>query len=214
MMAGCPESRDQLDVYPLIFHAQEPNGAAVSGVAITLNTRRAGSTDAEGRLRVSMRGKEGALVNVQAECPLGFTHPRDLQPIVLRKILKFSQKPHSQAVEIAIPCKPSMMKTVVIVRADGQASMPVFIDGREVARTNTRGVAHLVVRMAPGTEFQVKIGTGHKPRLRPQDPSQTFVIPEVEGAVVFDQAFVMAERHRRSKRKSRSKSSSGPIRLN
>lgn len=215
-IVSCAESEESLNAYPVIFQAHEPSGKPVSGVGITVNARSAGRTDAEGSLRVSLKGREGGQAKLQADCPEGYLDPIDLQPIVLRKVLKVAVRPDPQAIEIAVTCKPAKTKAVVVVRADGEEDMPVLVDGSEVARTNSEGVAHLIVNMAPGTEFQVKLSTTHKPRLRPQEPSQTFAMQDIENVLVFDQKFEMAESKRRSRRSRRSSKSKpgAPVRLN
>ncbi len=215
--AACEKERSKLDSYPVIFQAKEPNGRPVGQVSVLINSGLTGTTDAQGRLRVSLQGKEGAQVKVQADCPEGFVDPVELQPFVLRKVLTFSANPEPQPIEFLIPCKPALIKAVVMVRTGGQADLPVLIDGREVGRTTSEGVAHVMVRMAPGTEFQVKLSTSHKPRLRPQEPSQTFSVPEVESVLVFDQAFEVVSSHRHSRKShrfSRRKRTTGPVRLN
>jgi len=66
----------------------------------------------------------------------------------------------------------------------------VMIEGREVARTDSSGTAHVSLNMAPGASFQVLLATATvSPMLRPQDPQLTFVFPDSNEIFAFDENF-------------------------
>jgi hypothetical protein len=60
--------------------------------------------------------------------------------------------------------------------------------GREVARTDSSGVAHLALALRPGERFELGLDTTGKPLL-PKSPRAVFVASNDDELVFFDQRF-------------------------
>jgi hypothetical protein len=84
----------------------------------------------------------------------------------------------------------------------------VKLDGREVTRTDSQGVAHFSAAAAPGTSFRVQIETGDD--LRPQSPTSTFVLGDEDNYFLFNQTF---ENETRNGRRPHTRRPRGPRRV-
>jgi hypothetical protein len=197
--------------YPVTFSAHADEGAPLEGVQITGNGAPLGTTNAQGMLAVTLTGPEGTPVRIGAQCPDGHRNPGDIPVLTLRRVVSLDPSSQNGGIRMTIHCPPSQRNAVVVVRADGQSDMPVLLDGREVARTDRSGVAHFAVRMAPNVAFQVRLATEHLPLLRPQEPRQTFTVPDHDELFIFDQSFSVEEPRRRRRRRRRVHR--GPVRI-
>lgn len=187
----------------------QADGRPIAGVHVLADSRPIGATGEDGRLSVTLRGPEGAVIDLAARCPEGYRSPEDLPELLLRPIADV-EGDESRSVRIDLECAPERRDGVVVVRAAERAGIPVLLDGREIARTDGHGIAHFAVRMAPHTTFKVQLATAHLPRLRPQEPSRTFTVPDSEEIFVFDQQF---EEERPPRRRRRRPPRREPVRL-
>jgi hypothetical protein len=187
-LAGCDSEPDAPPRYPFTFSAHADT-APLEGAQITVNGGPVGATNSEGVLHVDLTGPEGAAVSVNAVCPAGYRSPEEPQMQNLRRVQSLDPATARRGIEVTFDCPPERRDAVVVVRTHDQAGVPVMLDGREVARTDPSGAAHLHVAMAPGTTFQVLLDTRYNDRLRPRSPSQTFTIPDRDEVFVLDQHF-------------------------
>jgi hypothetical protein len=186
-LTACEEEAAPPPRHPFTF-AVNADGDPLAGVQITVNDGSVGATDAEGVLRVDLTGPEGASVRVAAVCPEGHRRP-DPQVYSLRRVQSLDPATAARGIEVAFNCPPERRNAVVVVRTHEQAGVPVMLDGREVARTDASGAAHLHVAMAPGTTFLVQLDTRHNDRLRPRSPGQSYTLPDRDEVFVLDQRF-------------------------
>ncbi|MCC6873192.1 MAG: hypothetical protein IT378_02695 [Sandaracinaceae bacterium] len=187
LLAACEEEAPP-PRYPVTFEAHS-DGQPLEGVQVLLGQRVLGTTNGEGVLHLDLTGPEGARVPVTATCPAGHRSPESLQEIVLRPVVSLDPAAQARGLQVTVPCPPERRTAVVIVRAGGQPNLPVFVDGRELARTDASGTAHVAVSMAPQTSFNVQLATASNPLLRPQDPSRPFTVPDADQVFVYDQPF-------------------------
>lgn len=208
--------------FPVTFTAVSDPGMPLPGVTVTANGAAIpGQTGADGVLQVFLTGAEGSPVQIGANCPEGYREADDLPMITLRQVASLDPNSRGRGLEVGVRCPPASRHGVVIVRAGGeapQANVPVMIDGREVARTDTSGVAHVALDMQPGATFQVLLATATLPTLRPQDPRLSFTFPDGDEIFVFDQRFDVeappAPRRRvRRRTVSTTVRSTGPVRI-
>ncbi len=185
--AGCEEEPAPPPRHPFTFTVNA-DGEPLEGVQITVNDGPVGVTDAEGVLRVDLTGPSGATVRVAATCPEGHRQP-DAQTYSLRRVQSLDPATAARGIEVSFTCPPERRNAVVVVRTHEQGGVPVMLDGREVARTDPSGAAHLHVAMPPGTTFLVQLDTRHNDRLRPNSPSQSFTVPDRDEVFVLDQRF-------------------------
>ncbi|MFO0685748.1 MAG: hypothetical protein U0234_27065 [Sandaracinus sp.] len=190
---GCEEPAPPPS-FPVTFRAESDPGVALAGVTITVEGAAPALTGADGTVRLELQGEEGTPVPVSATCPEGYRDAPALSPIVLRTTIGVGGAP-APGLRVGVQCLPAIRHGVVVVRAGGEglatrAGLPVMIEGREVARTDASGVAHVSLDMAPGQSFQVLLATATaSPQLRPQDPQLTFVFPDADEIFAFDENF-------------------------
>lgn len=201
---GCSEPPPEPVAYPFTFTATS-DGQPLEGVSVTLNEGTLGTTNGEGILRSNLTGPEGAPVSLNAICPEGHRSPDQAQVHTLRRVVSLDPATQAQGIQVSFDCPPEHREAVVIVRTHDQTGLPIYVDGREVARTDESGVAHVhMPQMAPRTGFQVRIATAAiNERLRPREPSQTYTVPDHDEVFVFDQRFEEEAPPRRRRRRRR-----------
>jgi hypothetical protein len=190
-LAACEEPPPP-PTFPVTFAASSDPGTPLAGVQLTANGAPAGVTGADGSLRVELSGAEGSSVVIGATCPEGHRPPEPISPLILRRVIDLATGA-AAALQVSITCRPASRRGVVIVRAGGEGpreGIPVMLDGREVARTDRSGVAHVAIDMAPNTAFSVQLATATvAPMLRPTDPTMPFTFPDHDEIFVFDRPF-------------------------
>jgi hypothetical protein len=189
--AGCGEEAPPPS-YPVIFVANSDPGVPLAGVQVLANGGAIGATAADGTLSVELSGVEGSSVAVAATCPEGYRPSEAISPLILRRVIDLATG-GTASLHVTLNCRPANRHGVIIVRAGGEGpreGIPVLIDGREVARTDRSGVAHVALDMSPGSAFQVQLATATvAPMLRPTDPTMPFTFPDRDEVFVFDRPF-------------------------
>jgi hypothetical protein len=95
----------------------------------------------------------------------------------------------SKTPEYAVSCPPKNRSIVVAVRAEGGPNLPVLYLGREVARTDASGSAHVLLKLEPGEQFSLTLNTGDDKLVRPQSPVASFAVGNRDDVMLFDQRF-------------------------
>ena len=216
LSAGCEEEAGPPPAYPFTFSVTQ-DGSPMEGVTILVQGQPLnGATNSEGVLQVPLTGPVGERVTLQAQCPEGF---REAEESTQRLMVIDSIDPAARARGITVPfeCRPEHRRGVIVVRTNNKADLPVQLDGREVARTDVNGVAHVPVTMSPQASFAVVIGTAANERLSPQNPECPFTMPDHDEVFRCDQNFDEPPPPRRVRRR-RTRPTSGlptgiPIRI-
>lgn len=201
LLLACSEEPEPPPRYPFTFNAHA-DGDPLPAVQILVNEQPVGTTNAEGVLRVDLTGPPGAQVRVSAACPAGYRNLEGQQVHNLRRVQAIDPAVTARGIEVSFACPPEHRSGVVVVRTHDQIGVPVMLDGREVARTDESGAAHVHVAMAPGTTFQVQLDTRHNAQLRPTSPSQSFTLPDHDEVFVLDQHFEIEAPPRRVVRRA------------
>lgn len=210
VLGGCEEEDVPPPRYPFTFTAHADN-EPLAGVTLMVNDTPIGETNAEGVLSRDLTGPEGARVSIQARCPEGHRSPDAPQVHTLRRVLSLDPAAQARGIETPFSCPPEMRDAVVVVRTGDIAGLPIFVDGTEVTRTDASGTAHLALRMAPQSSFEVRIATNLvNERLRPSAPSRPFTVPDADTIFVYDQTF---EEEAPPRRRRRRRAASAPVRL-
>lgn len=186
---GCgapPADRARVEV-PVVFVAERDPGEPLAGVRVHVSGEERGVTGPDGSLRVVLEDVEGARLAVAAECPSGHRAAEVADEIVLRAVESLAGE--APRLHFPIHCAPTERRVALLVRAGGEADLPVRVGGREVARTDAAGAAQVVLAMAPGSAFRVTLGTESDTRLRPVDPVRAFSVSDRDEIVVLDQRF-------------------------
>jgi hypothetical protein len=195
-LAGC-HSLDRLGSaapgtldMPVLFEVQSDAAQAVQGARISSRGRTLGISDRDGKLSASLRGAAGENVSLELSCPAGYRASEARQAIVIRAFVPLARGKVA-GLRVPVVCEPTERKIALVVRAETQAGMPVLARGREVARTDANGVAHVQLSAQAGEELAVVLSTAEDARLRPQNPRRQF---RVSGR---DEVFLMTEKFTR-----------------
>ncbi len=190
---GC-DDHQPLPTFRVSFLARS-DGDPLAGVQVVAGSHRVGTTGPSGLLRIDIRGREGQALPVQATCPPHFRPPTDLPVLTLRSFRGLDPQIAERGIEVTIDCLPTRRTAAVVVRASGQADLPVRVRGREVARTDRSGAAHFMMNLSPHSTFRVDLDTTGHDTLRPQNPSATFTLADADEILLFDQAFQESKPH-------------------
>jgi len=159
----------------------------LADVSILRDEAPLGKTDEAGTARIGMRGNEGEEVLLSLKCPEKFKPAAGgALRIKLHRLADPKRVP-----EYAAICAPAERTVVIAVRSDG-TNLPIVYLGRELARTDESGAAHVLLSAATNSSFELTLGTDepHAARLRPQNPSMRFVVPDHDEILPFDQHFI------------------------
>ena len=168
-------------------------GQPLQGAKVMYKKKEVGVTDAEGIVNLRLKGTEGQVINLNVKCPEGFTTPSAPVSVALRKLADKSAKP-----VFRVDCPPSRRNIVVAVRADNGPNLPVKYLGREVARTDQSGAAHVFLSVAPNQQIQMQLATNEEgaKNLRPQSPVLAFEVKSRDEVFVIDQKFKVERKKR------------------
>jgi hypothetical protein len=182
-LVACQPVAPPSHLHGIVIQAETAGHAPLEGVAVTERGRSLGQTAASGALTLELRGSEGQRVELEARCPASFVPERTVVSVTLRR-LQASRKLPTYRVD----CQPATRTAVVAVRATNGPDLPVIYLGREVARTDSSGVAHVALTLRPGERFELGLDTTGK-SLVPTSPRAAFVAGTEDELVFFDQRF-------------------------
>ena len=166
------------------------DGKPVEGARILSQGNAVGTTVADGSAALRFVGTEGELYDLAVECPAGLRSPGKPVRVTLRRLEGPASRP-----EYAAVCARALQTVVVAVRAENGPNLPVYHLGKEVARTDASGAAHVALRLAPEESFDLKIGTeASGDALRPQSPTASFVVKDRDEVLLFDQRFTVEKK--------------------
>lgn len=186
-LTGCPKDPPP-PVYRVTFHARSDD-KPLEGVNITGDGEPMGITGPLGTLQLDLSGKEGTVIQVQAQCPQGYRPAETIPPLKLKTFQGLDPATAEQGLQVSISCPPLERLAVVVIRTKGQTDLPVTMRGREIARTDEDGVAHVLIKMAPESTFRLELNTSDRPKLQPQNPGATFTVPDEDHIFLYDQPF-------------------------
>ena len=172
--------------FEILVKIESDPGRPLAGAVLVVNGRERGTTQADGRARLSFVGNDGDTFDLWVRCPDGYSSPTKPVPASLRRISDPSKLPQYDAA-----CPPNQRSIVVAIRADNGANLPVMHLNKEVARTDASGAAHFFLPAKPGDSFELVINTSERgnEKLRPQNPSAPFVVRAQDDVFLFDQRF-------------------------
>lgn len=171
--------------FSFVVRVESDPQVPLAGVRLLRDGTSLGESNAEGVLAVTLAGSTGETLSLEVACPEGLRAPEKPLTVVLRPLSPGSSKP-----EYRVACKPELRSMVVSVRADNGADLPVRYLGREVARTDANGAAHVVLKAAPGENLTLELDTSAQRTLSPQNPRFSVVVPDHDEMALFDQPFV------------------------
>lgn len=172
------------DEYGITVRVEADPGKPLPGAVVSYAGKPLATSDAKGRVLVKAHGTEGDVKSFQVACPEGHRAPSAPLSVVLRRLADEGRLP-----EYVVACPPTERTVVIAVRADKGPNLPVRYLGREVARTDKTGVAHVSLKSPPEDTVELVLDTSEAPRLRPRNPSTRFRVGQTDELFVFTQQF-------------------------
>jgi hypothetical protein len=201
---GCTEEEGK---FPVVVTTETDDGQPLPDLPVTIGKTPAGKTDASGKLKMRVVGKEGARVAITVDTPKGYRAASTSDAVVLRRLGGIDGTGHALPIEHVIKFSPLQRQYAVLVRA-GVAGIPVETFGTQQAVTNGKGVAMFLYEGTPGDELQVKLVTDGHPDLLPRNPTQSFLLATRSEAYLVKERFTAIKKAVHKKAKP-----SGPKRL-
>jgi len=186
--------------YDLVVRVEADPGHPVEGAKLLHSGHELGATAEDGRVVIRATGNEGERVDLDIACPASYRSPASPLSVTLRQ---GAVRP-----EYLAACTPLSRKLVVAARLEHGADLPIRYLGREVARTDASGVAHVVVEAEGDKTVELTIDTSERPTLRPKSPTARFRIEGRDELVLLEQSFQSS-----AKPFVRAQRPSGPVRI-
>jgi hypothetical protein len=149
--------------YELIVKVSSDPGRGLAGARASVKGRELGVSDSSGAVAIHVRGHEGDVMSIDIACPSGHRPPAPVR-VPLRHVS------HDVKPEFAALCTPLSHSIVVAVRAERGPHLPLLHLGRELARTDASGAAHVLLDVASDDVVELVLDTSEQPRLRPKNP--------------------------------------------
>ncbi len=182
-LSGCEPAAPIARQHSVVVQAETGGHQPLAGVEVWRQGRFVGKTAASGSLTLQLEGSEGQRFELEARCPTSYVPERQPVSVSLRRLVEARKLPTYRVI-----CQPSTRTTVVAVRASNGPDLPVMYLGREIARTDSSGAAHVSLTLRPGERFELGLDTTGKP-LTPKNPRAVFVAGSEDELVFFDQSF-------------------------
>ncbi|HTU60482.1 MAG TPA: hypothetical protein VMF89_18655 [Polyangiales bacterium] len=168
----------------MVIQVESDLGAPLAGARVLRDNREQGATADDGTLRLSLPGHEGDTAALRVACPADYTSPEGAIQVSLRSLAGSNTVPRYKAL-----CPPLLRNLVVAVRTQHATGLPVTFRGRELARTDQSGTAHVLLRVPPKEQVALQLDTSADPALRPKSPELTIDMPAQDKIVLFDKSF-------------------------
>lgn len=197
LAAGCSEEEGR---FPLVITTETDDGQPLAALPVTVGRSPAGTTDASGKLKLRVVGKEGARVAVTVATPKGYRAASTGSAVVLRRLSDIeggSGRP--LPIEHVVKFAPLQRQYAVLVRA-GVPGIAIETFGTRQAVTNDKGVAMFLYEGTPGDELQVKLVTDGRPELQPKNPTQSFLLATRSEAYLVKEHFTVMKKAVHKKR--------------
>jgi hypothetical protein len=189
--AGCTEEEGR---FPVVITTETDDGQPLADLTVSVGRTPAGKTDANGKLKMRVVGKEGARVSIGVATPKGYRALSTGNAVVLRRLSDIgggSGRP--LPIEHVVKFAPLQRQYAVLVRA-GISGLAVETFGTKQAVTNDKGVAMFLYEGTPGDELQVKLVTDGRPDLMPKNPMQSFLLATRSEAYMVKEHFTVAKK--------------------
>ena len=159
-------------------------GKPLANAVLSFRGKKVATTGPDGVGVMKLVGRDGESFSVTVTGPEGFESPEKPIQVLLKRLAEGSKMPEYSAM-----CPPTSRTIVVAVRAENGPDLPVVYLGREVARTDASGAAHVLLKLPPGDQFSLMLSTGDDKLMRPQSPVASFAVGNKDDVFLFDQRF-------------------------
>lgn len=202
--AACDPRDEPPPPFPIVVRVTSARDSPVPGASLSLDGRRIATSDRDGTMTLTLPGREGDVRDFSIACPEGFESPRRPLQVTLRQLSGAASAPQFEAT-----CRPLHRSVVVAVRARGGSDLPVLLRGKEVARTDSAGIAHARFSLQEGEQLLLELDTRSDASLHPANPQKLFVVGDRDDVFLFDAPLARASTHVRRARPT----ATGPRRI-
>jgi hypothetical protein len=188
---GCGEEVKAKPKPPLevaVVVSSDP-GRPIDAVPIVYNGKTIAKTNAKGIAKLTLKGNDGDAYDVTVKCPEGFQSPAKPLTIPLQRLADPNETP-----EYDVSCPPTTRTAVIAIRAENGPNLPISYLGRAIGRTDTSGAATILIPEADAdSQLVLTLDTTEKGNegLKPQNPSNTFLVKKQDDVFTWDQKFVV-----------------------
>ncbi|MDB4966332.1 MAG: hypothetical protein JWN44_2021 [Myxococcales bacterium] len=194
LLAGCAEEEGK---FPVVVNVVSDDGAPLADLPVIVGKTPAGKTGPDGKLKMRVLGKEGSRVAISVATPKGYRAVSTANAVILRRLADIEGAPggsgHTLSIEHVVKFAPLQRQYAVLIRTD-QPNVTVETFGTRQAVTNDKGVAMFLYDGTPGDELQVKLVTEGRADLRPQNPTQSFLLAARSEAYLVKEHFTVAKK--------------------
>lgn len=171
----------------VFIKAIDETKAPVKDAELTAQGQVIAQTDADGRAKVTLTGREGMSFLVEVRCPQGFRSPN--RPVEVRRL----ENSGAAAPEYVTHCERQRHTLTIDVKTTGATNMPVLQLGKEIAHTDDAGAAHFVIEgdVADRIDLQLDTTDPKLAKVHPQNPTGSFVIANHDDSVAFEVKFTV-----------------------
>ncbi len=195
MAIGCgdepPPEPPKPHNYTLEVEVTDGQGTMLPNVAVKVDEKIVGHTDAEGKFSAVLNELAGNTVTLGVVAPSGYRFAPDTDSVT--EILKTTNV-RGQVTGVPVflsAAAESLQKDYFVwVKADcdnGCKDWPVLLDGKEMARTNALGYAHFSFTDQPRNDVEIEI-VAKKPNT-PSNPKYGFTLDTGSTVYRIEQAF-------------------------
>jgi hypothetical protein len=174
--------------YEFVVRVDAEPGRGLAEARVLVRGETLGKTDEQGSVSLRVRGREGDVVAVDVKCPAGHRAPVDPLFVPLRRLLESKVVP-----EFVSQCAPTTRTLIVALRAEGGVNVPVRYLGRELARTDAFGAAHLMLDVPTDEVVELRLDTNEQSDLRPISPTLRVEATGGEQLVAVSQKFTQRQ---------------------
>jgi hypothetical protein len=186
LAGGCAEEEGR---FPVVVTTETDDGQPLPDLPVIVGKTPAGRTDATGKLKMRVVGKEGARIAISVATPKGYRAASTANGVVLRRLGDIEGTGgRALPIEHVVKFAPLQRQYAILVRA-GMPGIPVETFGTQQAVTNAKGVAMFLYEGTPGDELQVKLVTDGRPDLMPRNPTQSFLLATRSEAYLVKEHF-------------------------
>ena len=191
LASGCSEEEGR---FPVVVTTETDDGQPLADLPVTVGRSSAGKTDATGKLKLRVVGREGARVAITVATPKGYRAASTTAGgVVLRRLTDIEGgSGRALPIEHVVKFAPLQRQYAVLVRT-GIPGIAVETFGTKQAVTNDKGVAMFLYEGTPGDELQVKLVTDGRPDLQPKNPMQSFLLATRSEAYLVKEHFAVAK---------------------
>ncbi len=166
--------------YAFGVSAQSDPGEPLAGIALVRDGKVVATSDSSGLMQLELLGREGVTLRLDVKCPAGHQAQEPTLAVALRRYVDGARP------RLTVACPPLERSLALVVRAPLARGMPLVHRGRTLANLDGDGVAHVLLRGAPGDSFEVTLATESEPRMRPTSPGAHFALGDTDRVTVYE----------------------------